>query len=247
MTARTTTWKGVAPAGAPQSAAQPQPKHDSESPKSGVRLVAPPPRVPRPGSRPPHDRPPTERPATDKRPSDAPTPPRLRVVPPEPEPPAPPPSKRAAVRERTPRLPGQILPPAPKIPASMTAPPSIGETPAPTPSPIHIRSVVTTAQDWPLVRPPAPVSPSFGVKYRDSFHSLPAFLPPPELLNDLAPAMTVDVPISASFRADRISEGELEIARSRRAMELRSRRAMILAGFLLVVVLACVVLAFAHN
>jgi hypothetical protein len=127
----------------------------------------------------------------------------------------------------------------------MTVPSSSSrEVPAPQPSPIQIRSVVATAQDWPLVRPPAPASPSFGMKYRDSFHSLPAFLPPPELLGDHAPPMTVDVPIAGPITLDRISEGELEIARSRRAMELRSRRALALAGFALAVLLAVVVIAF---
>src|SRR5688500_10590219 len=42
MTARKGTWKGIAPEAGP-------PRVDSESPRSGIRLVTPQPRVPRPG------------------------------------------------------------------------------------------------------------------------------------------------------------------------------------------------------
>ena len=106
---------------------------------------------------------------------------------------------------------------------------------------------MTTAQDWPLVRPAAPASPSFGVKYRDSFHSLPAFLPPAELLADLAPPMTVDLPVRGLSAVDRISEGELEIVQSRRDMAVLARRRLIAAGAGLVIVLALVVAAFLRG
>jgi hypothetical protein len=127
----------------------------------------------------------------------------------------------------------------------MLTEPSLLIDDSPKPSPINIRSVVSTAQDWPLVRPPAPLNPSFGFKYRDSFHSLPAFLPPPELLADLAPPMANDLPFEGPMTIERASDGE--IARSRRAMDLQSRRSLMIAGFALVVILACFVAAFLRQ
>lgn len=97
------------------------------------------------------------------------------------------------------------------------------------------------------MRPPVPATPSFGVKYRDSFHSLPAFLPPAELLADLAPPMTVDVPISGPITLERISEGDLEIVRSRRDMALASRRRLIAAAAGLAVTLLLVAVAFLRG
>jgi hypothetical protein len=96
--------------------------------------------------------------------------------------------------------------------------------------------LITTAQDWVLVKPPPPVSPTFGMPYRSSLHSLPAFLPPRELLGD-APSVTTG----------RISDGEMEVVRSRRAMQRRVRLAMAIAGFTLVFLAALVVIAFARG
>ncbi len=260
---RMTTWKGIAP-----TAAEPEapPRHDSESPKSGIRLVSPPARVPRPASRPPAaSQPAVSRPAlvppapAEPAPAPASAPPvasapaaslpsgDAKVIP------LPPPSSRkAAVKPRAVRPPGQILPPAPPIPApsAPSAAPALTEPSAviddsPKPSPINFRSVISTAQDWPLVRPPAPLNPSFGLKYRDSFHSLPAFLPPPELLADHAPPMAIDLPFDGPMTIERASDGE--IARSRRAMDLQSRRQLVIAGFALVVILACFVAAFLRQ
>ena len=47
-------------------------------------------------------------------------------------------------------------------------------------SPGPVRSLITTAQDWPRVRAPFPSSPTFGAATtRGPLRSLPAFRPPP--------------------------------------------------------------------
>jgi hypothetical protein len=134
--------------------------------------------------------------------------------------PPPPASRRAAVKPRAvrtnePAPEGRlaIAPPPPSEPAEAPATRSI-EIPSPKPTPIRFRSMVTTAQDWPLVRPPVPPSPTFGIPRaegaRISLHSLPAFSPPPELVDKAA--------------MERLSLGfDDEIVKSRRAMQRRVR------------------------
>ncbi len=240
MTARKGTWKGIAPEAGP-------PRVDSESPRSGIRLVTPQPRVPRPASRPPLQRPSqdvlaaavaagTEVANQNIAADDGPTivDPLTDVMTDVPvHVPAPPPSRRAAVKPRQPRIPGTILPPAPPIPSLPPGNNTVIEIPAAKPSPIQVRSVVVTAQDWPLSPPQAPSTPRFGVKYRDSLHSLPAFLPPAALVADTRPPTV-----------ERVTENT--IVRKWRASERRGRWFMMLAGFTLVVVVAMVVFAFAH-
>ena len=163
---------------------------------------------------------------------------RPEPVSPEPAPvPAPPPSRRAAVKPRGDRAHITLLPPAPPIPAL----PPEHERLTPKPSPIQFRSMITTAQDWVLVKPSPPLSPTFGIELRSSLHSLPAFVPPRELLGDVPPVTT------DRLSADRISEGEMEIVRSRRAMQRRVSWALGVAGFTLAIVAALVVIAFSRG
>jgi hypothetical protein len=138
-----------------------------------------------------------------------------RREPPRSSPPPAPPSRRAAVRPRLPR--GSVLPPAPprpSAPVGAEAPPSHVEIPKPTPS-SQIRSLVSTAQDWPRVRAPFPSRPSFG-DVRGPLRSLPAFLPPAGLdagglvglpLEVMGPAMSPSNDVTASIDAPAIVPG----------------------------------------
>lgn len=223
---RTRTFQGLAPEDT-------RPRLDSESPKSGIRLVQPPLRVPRP-SRP---EPAVARPVLVRAEPVSVEPVSVEPVSVEPAPvPAPPPSRRAAVKPRGDRAHITLLPPAPPIPAL----PPEHERLLPKPSQIQFRSMITTAQDWVLVKPSPPLSPTFGMALRSSLHSLPAFLPPRELLGDVPP-VTTDRP------SKRVSEGEMEIVRSHRAMQRRVSWALAVAGFTLAIVAALVVIAFSRG
>jgi hypothetical protein len=221
---------------------------DSDAPKSGVRLVAPL-RVPRPpvalkkvpdgedtyvdnGSAAP---PPV---AVAPLAEALPKLPALRTIPPAPPTPAPSSRRAAAVRPRGERRRGTVTP-SDRGAANSNA--IAAQT---------FRPLISTAVDWPIAKPPAdsaaapessrlepapqsiaPVSvaPTFGLELPDARASLPAFVPPADLLAE-----------SLSSTSALVSLGTLDVETSEDdALELaRGARRTKLLGFLIGVVAA---------
>ena len=166
---------------------------DSDAPKSGVRLVAPL-RVPRPpvaskravdgedtyvdeGTS-PAPKPVTPKPAIAEALPKLPAP---RTIPPAPPTPAPSSRSRAAVRPRSERRRGTVTPSDRGVANNNAV---AAQT---------FRPLVSTAVDWPIAKVPdasdsAPESaprsfaPTFGLTLSDARRSLPAFVPPADLV-----------------------------------------------------------------